>query len=120
MPVSPKHILNVAATEALRETRELLLKQMGYLVVSATNIRELSHVCRRSLFDLAIIGHGFDPAKKKRIAAIIRQHCPGTPLLEMCRVSPEIPDSEFVLHGADPQDLVNEVNAILRGDARKG
>lgn len=114
MPDRPKQILSVAGTEALRKTRELLLKQAGYLVVSAVTTRELSHVCRRTVFDLAIIGHAFDEDQKVKMAEVVRQNCPGLPVLEICRISPVIPSPEYILRNPDPDELVKEVDRILR------
>lgn len=115
MPDRPKQILSVAGTEALRKTRELLLKQAGYLVVSAMTTRELNHVCRRTVFDLAIVGHAFEEDQKRKVAEVIRQLCPGLPILEICRISPVVPGVEYLLRNPDPDELVKEVNRILRG-----
>jgi DNA-binding NtrC family response regulator len=115
MPDRPKQILSVAGTEALRKTRELLLTQAGYLVVSAMTTRELSHVCRRTVFDLAVVGHAFEDDHKVKMAEVIRQLCPNLPILEICRISPVIPGVEHVLRGPEPDDLVREVNRIVRG-----
>ncbi|HUR36443.1 MAG TPA: hypothetical protein VM009_01415 [Terriglobales bacterium] len=116
MPDRPKQILSVAGTEALRKTRELVLKQSGYLVVSAQTTRELNHVCRRTVFDLAIVGHAFEEEHKVKMAEVIRQLCPNLPILEICRISPVIaPAPEYILRNPDPDDLVKEVNRILRG-----
>lgn len=115
MPDRPKQILNVAGTEALRKTRELMLTQAGFLVVSASTTRELSHVCRRTVFDLAVVGHAFEEEQKVKLAETIRQLCPNLPILEICRISPVIPGVEHVLRTPDPGELVREVNRILRG-----
>lgn len=115
MPDRPKQILNVAGTEALRKTRELMLTQAGFLVISASNTRELSHVCRRTVFDLAVVGHAFEEDQKLKIGETIRQLSPNLPILEICRISPVIPGVEHVLRTPDPAELVREVNRILRG-----
>ena len=115
MPDRPKQILSVAGTEALRKTRELLLKQAGFLVVSAMSTRELNHVCRRTVFDLAVVGHAFEEDQKIKVAELIRQLCPNQPILEICRISPVIPGVEYILRTPEPDDLLREVNRILRG-----
>jgi DNA-binding NtrC family response regulator len=115
MPDRPKQILSVAGTEALRKTRELLLTRAGFLVVSAMTTRELNHVCRRTVFDLAIVGHAFEEEQKVKVAEVIRQLAPNLPILEICRISPVIPGVEYILRNPDPEELVREVNRILRG-----
>lgn len=114
-PDRPIQILSVAGTEALRKTRELLLTRAGYLVVSAATTRELNHVCRRTVFDLAVIGHAFEDDQKQKLAEVVRQLCPGLPILEICRISPVIPSVEYILRNPDPEELVREVNRVLRG-----
>jgi DNA-binding NtrC family response regulator len=117
MPDRPKQILSVAGTEALRKTRELLLTQAGFLVVSAMTSREINHVCRRTVFDLAVVGHAFEDDQKLKAAETIRQVSPQLPILEICRISPLIPGAEYVLHNPEPEELVKEVNRILRPGA---
>jgi len=115
MPNRPKQILNVAGTEALRKTRELMLTRAGFLVISAASTRELNHVCRRTVFDLAVVDHAFEEDQKVKLAETIRQLSPNLAILEICRISPVIPGVEHVLRTPDPAELVREVNRILRG-----
>lgn len=114
MPVSPSHILSIAGTDSIRTTRELLLREQGFMVVSATTPREISHVCRRAKFDLIVVGHAFEDDQKVAIGEVLRKDAPGTPILEICRVSPVLPNAQFVLRSPEPSDLVAEVKNILR------
>jgi hypothetical protein len=109
----PKQILIVSSTESLRRTRELLFSEAGFGVVSVSGSRDLEHVCRRSRFDLAIVGYAYEDEQKQRFTDIIRRNCPGTPILEICRVSPVITGAEYVLHSPEPMELVNSVQNIL-------
>jgi hypothetical protein len=109
----PKQILIVSSTESLRRTRELLFSEAGFGVVSVSGSRDLEHVCRRSRFDLAIVGYAYEDDRKQRFADIIRRNCPGTPILEICRVSPVITGAEHVLHSPEPMELVTSVRNIL-------
>jgi hypothetical protein len=113
LPTAPKQVLIISATESLRRTRELLLTGAGFGVVSVQGSRGLEHVCRRSRFDLAIVGDGYQSQQKQRFADIIRRHCPGTPLLEICRVSPVITGAEHILYSPEPTELVNTVKNVL-------
>jgi hypothetical protein len=109
----PKQVLVLSATESLRRTRELLFSEAGFGVVSVSGTRDLEHVCRRSRFDLAIVGDAYEGDQKRRLAEIIRRHSPDTPILEICRVSPEIPSPEHVLYNPEPTELVERVKAAL-------
>jgi hypothetical protein len=108
-----KQILIVSSTESLRRTRELLFSEVGFGVVSVSGSRDLEHVCRRSRFDLAIVGYAYEDDQKQRFSDIIRRNCPATPILEICRVSPVIGGAEYVLHSPEPMELVNSVQNIL-------
>jgi hypothetical protein len=109
----PKQVLILSATESLRRTRELLFTEAGFGVVSVSGTRDLEHVCRRSRFDLAIIGDAYQGEQKRRFAEIIRRHSPDTPILEICRISPEIPGPEYVLYSPEPTELVQTVKSAL-------
>jgi hypothetical protein len=112
-PVS-KQVLIVSSTESLRKTRELLFSEAGFGVVSVNGTRDLEHVCRRSRFDIAVVGALFEDAQKQRFAEIIRHYATGTPIMEICRLSPVIPGAEHVLLSPEPTELVNAVrNALL-------
>lgn len=108
-----KQILVISSTESVRRTRELLLSEAGFGVVSVSGSRDLEHVSRRSRFDLAIVGFAYQDEQKQRFADIIRRHCPGTPILEICRVSPVITGAEHVLRSPEPTDLVETTKSIL-------
>jgi len=109
----PKQVLIVSSTESLRKTRELLFTEAGFGVVSVNGPRDLEHVCRRSRFDLAVVGALFEDPQKLRFAEIIRRYATGTPILEICRLSPVIPGAEHILFTPEPMELVNTVRNIL-------
>lgn len=109
----PKQVLIVSSTESLRRTRELLFAEAGFGVVSVNGPRDLEHVCRRSRFDLAVVGALFEDNQKLRFAEIIRRYAIGTPILEICRLSAVIPGAEHILFSPEPTELVNAVRNIL-------
>lgn len=109
----PKQVLIVSSTESLRLTRELLFSEAGFGVVSVNGPRDLEHVCRRSRFDLALVGALFEDNQKLRFAEIIRRYAIGTPILEICRLSPVIPGAEHILFSPEPMELVNAVRNVL-------
>ena len=113
MATIPKQVLILSVTESLRRTRELLFTEAGFGVVSVSGTRDLEHVCRRSRFDLAIVGDNCEGEHKRRFAEIIRRHSPDTPILELCRFSAEIPGAEHVLYTPEPTDLVQTVKSVL-------
>jgi CheY-like chemotaxis protein len=111
--MAPRHILSVSSAENIRKTRELLLESIGYSVLSVAARRDMEHACRRGIFDLIIIDHLFTPQEKRGLAEAARLHCPRVPLLELCRISPEIPDAEFILREPEPEAFLSTVKQIL-------
>jgi hypothetical protein len=108
-----KHILNISAVESLRRTRALMLEAADFNVTSAATLRETEHICRRSSFDLTIIGQNYSGDEKRRIANAVRTILPQTPILELCRISPEIQSPDHVLYDPTPEDLVDFVQRLL-------
>jgi CheY-like chemotaxis protein len=112
MRAVPKSILSISPSQALLTTRKMLLEREGYSVVSCANFREMELACVDQTFDLAIIGHSLEANTKRALAARIRDVSPGTPILEMCHISPEISDAEFTTSD-NPTELIRHVRQIL-------
>lgn len=112
MRAVPKYILSISPSQALLTTRKMLLEREGYAVVSCANFREMEAACTDRQFDLAIIGHSLEANTKRALAARIRDLSPGTPILEMCHISPEITDAEFTTSD-NPTEVIRHVRQIL-------
>ena len=91
----------------------MLLEEAGFNVTSAASLRETEHVCRRASFDLIVIGQNFSGDDKRRIATAARTILPGAPILELCRISPEIQSPDHVLYDPTPEELVEFVRRLL-------
>src|SRR4051794_17603309 len=90
-----------------------MLEEAGFNITSAAGLRDAEYVCKRATFDLIIIGQNYPGDEKRRIAAAIRTLLPAIPILELCRISPEIPSAEYVLYQPAPEDIVQLVKSIL-------
>jgi hypothetical protein len=112
-------ILSVAYSEILKTTRQLLLEQQGHSVYSALDLAEIEAMERMEIVDLALIGHGFRGAEKRRIAHLVNHHIPGLPILEMCFQSPEIPGADFILSDS-PDELIAAIQLVLDGRRVRG
>jgi DNA-binding NtrC family response regulator len=112
MSTMRKTILSISPSQALLTTRQMLLEREGYAVVSCANFREMELACTDCRFDLGIIGHSLEANTKRALAARIRDLSPGTPILEMCHISPEITDAEFITSD-NPTELIRHVREIL-------
>jgi hypothetical protein len=112
-------ILSVAYSEALKTTRQLLLKQQGFSVYSVLNLAEIEAMEPLGKLDLALIGHGFRGSEKRKIAHIVNHHIPGLPILEMCFQSPEVPGADFILSDS-PAELIAAIHLVLAGRRVRG
>ncbi|SRR5579859_702410 len=107
----PHRILCISATDAILQTRKLLLERHQYEVVPALNFREVEEACKRNKFDLALIGHDIEPKIKKAIGLKIREHRTDAPIVEICRYSPEIEGSIFTTTES-PAELLQTIAEV--------
>jgi DNA-binding response OmpR family regulator len=109
-----KRILSVALHPTLAETRSLLIRSLGSEVQTVSSLTQLREACQTHSYDLLLISQGISINEKLRIAAEFREHCKGTPILEMFDISPDLPDAEFKFHAAEgPAALVSQLKTIL-------
>lgn len=111
-----KKILSVSNNDALRITRHMMLENKGFDVVSVANLRELRAALKSGDFDLVILGISIDGPAKREMAGNVRRLCEEAQILELCRISPEVPDAEHHLIGAEPAEVDQAIGQILRGD----
>lgn len=108
-----KHILVLAEDAAVRQTKKLVLEQLGFAVVAVATVREVEHVSGITKFNLAILGRTVSDPHKRDAAKALRTRQPETSILEICNVSPCIQNAEHVLRSPNPEDLASMVKAIL-------
>lgn len=73
-----KRILSVSYDASLLATPRMLLEQKGYDVTSALGFSDAIECCRRSGFDLFILGHSIIKADKVALMRTFREHCPSS------------------------------------------
>jgi hypothetical protein len=105
-------VLSISASQALLETRGLILEAEGFRVVPAMDFLQVKAACAEGGFGLAIVDHSIGANVKRAIAATVRQQRPGVEIIELCLVSPEIPDAEYHLISPEPSDLVKKLREI--------
>ncbi len=81
----PSRILSISYDPMLLQTRQHLLQQKGYAVVSAEGFTEAMERCQQGGFDLAVMGHSIPHRDKEALIASIKQHCP-VPVIALLRV----------------------------------
>ena len=110
-----KRILSISYDRALLWTRQLLLEQLGYNVVSAEGFAQAWEAAdpKRDHFDLIILGHSIPPNDKKAIVAHMRNSC-DCPILALLRPY-EAPVSEAAvsIDAGDPNAFLSAVRNML-------
>jgi len=114
-------ILVVSYDRALLRTRMMLLCSSGYAVLMADNIAAVRETCRKTALNLAIIGHSIPRQDQAELVGMVRQECPGVPILLILKSELEDRpvDVEYIVNAQDgPGVLLNMVNSILRPQER--
>jgi DNA-binding NtrC family response regulator len=110
-----KRILSISYDRALLWTRQLLLEQLGYKVISAEGFAQAWEAAenKKDRFDLIILGHSIPPNDKKAIVAHLRDSC-DCPILALLRPY-EAPVSEAAvsIDAGDPSAFLNAVRKML-------
>jgi hypothetical protein len=109
----PKKILSVSDNDALRVTRHMMLENRNFEVASAANLRETRNALKSGEFDLDILCVSIDGNEKREMANLTRRFCERAQILELCRISPEVPQAEHHLYSPEPEDLDQTVSRIL-------
>ena len=112
-----KSVLIVSWDPSLARTREMLLREAGYLVASALGPREAQSQCRTRA-DLLVLGHSVPPAEKKEVIKCYRQYSAG-PVLSLLRSHQQkLPEADFGVEVHDPAEVVQLVHTILHDEGQ--
>ena len=108
----PKSVLCVSWNPSLASTRQMLLTQAGYRVISALGEKEAASRCRDEA-DLLVLGHSVPRDKKKEVIKCFRQHSQA-PILSLLRPGQDkLPETDFAVEAFNPVEFVQAVQAIL-------
>lgn len=95
-----------------------MLEQHGFSVVVATNFVDIQQKCVDKNISCILIGMNIEPRIKRAIGKLLEEVCPQTPLLEICRITPEIEEASFVCSDA-PEDLLAALDDLLKPYGRR-
>jgi DNA-binding response OmpR family regulator len=111
-----KRILSISYDRSLLWTRQLLLEQLGYEVVSAEGFAPAWDAAedRKNKFDLIILGHSIPPSDKAAIVRHMRDSL-GTPILALLRpYESPVAEAERSIDAGDPGGFLKSVKEMLR------
>ncbi len=84
----PLRILSISYDPLLLKTRQHLLEQRGYAVVSAEGFTEAIERCEAGKFDLVVMGHSIPHRDKEALFELIQRYCPA-PVIALLRTGEE-------------------------------
>jgi CheY-like chemotaxis protein len=88
-PGQKARILSICDDDALRSSRELILRHDGYDVVSANSIHA-SNTARRGEFDIVILCHSADSQLTRQAVGFLRERNPEIRILRVNAARPEL------------------------------
>lgn len=106
-------ILSISYDLNLLKTRELLLSQMGYSVISAEGFAQAFKACKEKQFDLVILGHSIPADDKEAIIREVRatRTCP---VLALLRQSEQhVPHAERSVSVFEPHQFIEAVKELV-------
>jgi DNA-binding response OmpR family regulator len=76
-------VLNTGTDKTLTEACAAAMQQAGHAVVTVTNEIDLLDACKRTRFDVAVIGQALSGMPKLRVLSLVRTHCRKALVLEL-------------------------------------
>lgn len=106
-------ILNVSTNPSLLETRSLLLRAAGYIVVEQSSIKAAANEFLSGDFDAVILCYSIAQEQRDRLVNLIRAQSPSTPILIITGRFGQFDRRVDAVIENDPESLLQEVAAIL-------
>jgi DNA-binding NarL/FixJ family response regulator len=107
-------ILNVSYNQSLLDSRELILRSVGYTVESSSSIGDALLRFRARDFHCVLIGHSVSEQDRRHFISQIRQHNPSVPVVFVSiECEPNDDPSADITTVNDPERLLQSVSAAL-------
>jgi len=110
----PAVLLLIVATEPALRLRLEWLERAGYMVRTASSLKDVDQACHSQRFDIVLIADSVEPKMKKTIGLTVRHYLPDAPILQMGRIRPDIDGNCFVT-GDSREGVLKSVLKILEG-----
>lgn len=110
-------ILSISYDDNLLQTRQLMLEMRGYQVTSSYGFTTSLDHCRKSHWDLLVMGHSIPANDKRALMAEFRKHSQA-PVLALHRMGDShLEGAAQTITPEHPELLLEAVDRILRGDS---
>jgi|SRR5581483_1397915 DNA-binding response OmpR family regulator len=112
-------ILSVSYDEVLLRTRQMLLQERGYKVISSLGFTDALKHCRSGVFDIFILGHSIPYTDKQELVKTFLKHC-SAPVISLRRNPGEelVDGADFHIE-PDPQPLLDLVAKLAKDRSPK-
>ena len=115
-------VLCIGIDSAAMQTRMLVLERSGHRVTQARDLRQVKTACETISFAVAVLGQSLNASEKRRITDVVLTSCKSAKILELhTGIKPDLPqaDKHLQVSAAEPQSLVEAVNALLQTRRKK-
>lgn len=114
-PSQKRRILSISYDEALLATRQMILEQAGFEVISSLGFAESLENSKKGPFDLVVLGHSLPLKDKSAIVAALRKTKSKPKVLSIRRHGyAPIPEADASVEAVDgPQALLEAVRQAL-------
>jgi|SRR5579871_495923 len=112
-------ILSVSYDESLLKTRQLILEQSGYSVVSALGFTDAMKQCREGLdFDLFVLGHSIPLRDKQALVEAFRVNSRAV-VVALKRAGEDLASTgaDFQADPSDPAGMLQLISNIIQARA---
>lgn len=111
-------VLSFSIDPTLLETRNRILKDVGYTVIPAFSTEDAENKFLESDFDLAILCHSIPTHDRQYLSQIIHQRSPSTPVILISGARIERDPHIDAIISNDPEQLLAKLASILRNRKR--
>jgi DNA-binding response OmpR family regulator len=107
-----KSVLCVSWDPSLAGTRQMMLMQAGYVVISALGREQAALNCHAKA-DLLVLGHSVPRVEKQTVIKCFREHSKAPILSLLAAGQDKLPEADFAVEALNPAAFVKVVKAIL-------
>ena len=108
-------ILHIGYVAALVETRALMLRKDGYLVVSALGNEQGISMAPSRPFDVVVVGFSDHHQTRNQMVLWLKEHLPGVPVVALAAHEYEaFPDADCVTLSENPRVWLDKVAGCVK------
>ena len=105
--------LLVGKDPAVLETRSMVLRSVGYTVISCPSAQEALNIFLAGDFDVVVLCHSIPITERKGLAKAIHDHSPSTPVVLVCAGFRTQDSSVDAVIENEPKQLLQELPKLL-------